>query len=128
PLLAAMAYGNPSLRRSADLDILVHEQDVPRLKVLLNAEGYQSPPSFCPTLEPALIDYGNEYLFVYPSVGIELDVHWRMFPRYLSFALHDAPLWEPIQPRLLGGSRVRTIPREDLLLLRSVYGSRHLWA
>jgi len=127
PLLAVMAYGNPSLRRSADLDILVHEQDVPRLKVLLNAEGYQSPPSFCPTLEPALIDYGNEYLFVYPSVGIQLDVHWRMFPRYLSFALDDAPLWERIQHLLLGGRRVPTISREDLLIVLCVHGSKHLW-
>src|SRR5712692_6247020 len=41
PPLATMAYGNPSLRRSADLDILVHKQDVPRLRVLLHAEGYQ---------------------------------------------------------------------------------------
>ncbi len=127
PPLATMAYGNPSLRRSADLDILVHKQDLPRLRVLLNAEGYQPAPSFARTPERALINYGYECLFIRPPVGIQLDVHWRMFPPHLSFALDAAPLWQRVQHLLLGGRRVPTISREDLLLVLCVHGSKHLW-
>jgi len=42
PVLAAMAYGDLGLREFNDLNILVHEQDYLRAKVLLAIHGHQS--------------------------------------------------------------------------------------
>src|SRR5208282_2585621 len=86
PLLGALAYGALSLRSSADLDILVHKQDVRGLKEVLNAEGYLPSPILPRVSERALLSYGSECPFIRSESGIQLDVHWQLLPRMISFA------------------------------------------
>ena len=48
PALAVQAYGDLSLRQYDDLDLLIHEADVPRAYSLLVANGYQPPFQISP--------------------------------------------------------------------------------
>jgi len=127
PLLGAVAYGNVSLRSSADVDILVRKQDFLRLKKLLLAEGYLPSPSVSRIPERALLDYAPECQFIRSPTGIELDVHWHMLPRMISYALDSEQLWQRVEYLPLAGMHVPTIPPEDMLLVLSVHGSKHLW-
>ncbi len=127
PLLGAVAYGNLSLRSSADLDILVRKQDFLRLKKLLLAEGYLPSSMLSRVPERALLDFASEFVFIRPATGIELDVHWHVLPRMISHALDDERFWQRIEYRRLGGMQVPTVPREELLLFLCAHGSKHLW-
>jgi len=125
PVLAASVYGNLALRESGDLDIVVNEEDVLKTKELLLSRGYRPIRQAGRGQETVLP------LCQYPlhrdDSGVNLDIHWRLTPRYLTFPLDFQQLYGRLEPMSIGGQEIRTLAPEDLLLILCIHGSKHLW-
>lgn len=127
PALAASVYGSLALRQFADLDILVHRQDVPRAKDLLLSSGYRPEYQLTRAQEAAWLHHACDPPFRRDDGASIVELHWDIMPRYLSFPLDTERLWERLAPISLGGKVVSTLSPEDLLLILCVHGSKHLW-
>lgn len=128
PTLAATAYGNLSLRHFVDLDIVVRQPDVVRVKEALIARGYQLVGVTKPAPEQSLPQSENHsYDFLRQDGKVAVDVHWAISQRQYSFPLDSEALWgDPRQINFLG-TMISSPPPELLLLILCAHGSRHYW-
>ena len=85
PVLAAMAYGSIDLRQFVDLDILVHQADLPRVAEILTAERYLSPHTRREGLATNYFQESEDAFFAAGAMGA-VDVHWKATPRSFRFA------------------------------------------
>jgi hypothetical protein len=125
PTLAAAVYGNLALRQFSDLDILVHKQDLPRIKVLLTTHGYQLP--LTRAKEEAVWKHHYHYAFVREDGRVLVEMHWAFTRRYWPVPLDPAYLWARPALVSLAGTPVSTFPPEVLLLILCVHGSKERW-
>ncbi len=126
PALAVALYGNLSLRPFCDLDLLIHPQDLMRVKPLLVAQGYDTL-AVDDAQEAANLWSDSERDFVRQDGKVVLDVHWRITPRFFPFELPVEKLWERRQSLSLLGTTVSTLAPEDLLLALCVHGAKECW-
>jgi hypothetical protein len=127
PVLAASSYGNLALREFVDLDLLVRKRNVPRVKEILSAVGYQLKFRLSRAQEAAFLWYNCEHAFAHEDDGSMVDLHWAITERFFSFPLDPECLWERHNRVALGGSDVPTFSPEDLLLILCVHGSKDAW-
>jgi len=128
PAFAAQVYGDPGLRPCSDLDILVMPPQVPRVKEMLLAQGYQAQHRFADAAEEAAhLQTDCEYNFIRPSDRLLVEIHWRFRPQSFPFPLDFGELWGRRETVLLAGVPVPTLPLEDYLLLLCVHGAKHGW-
>jgi hypothetical protein len=125
PTLAAAVYGKLTLRQYSDLDILVHKQDIPHVKTLLTAHGYQLP--LTRAQEEAIWKHHYHYAFVREDGRVMVEMHWAFTRRYWPVPLDLAHVWA--QPALvaLAGRSVHSFPPEELLFILCVHGSKERW-
>lgn len=122
PVLAQSVYGNLALRHFLDVDILVHEQDVPQAAELLVSEGYKPGMPLALARRSQFRQKGH-YLFI--GKGL-VELHWQLTPAYL--AGPAGSMWERLEPVNIGGREVPTLATEDLALHLCLHGTKHLWA
>lgn len=125
PLLAADLYGNPALRHSNDLDLLVSETDYEAAKERLLAAGLTEHSGFHPHYnkdkqhQHAMGEDQHE-IFVYNNLLVEL--HWRISFRYpVSFE----ELWDNREERMLLGQQVPCLGKTDNLIYLICHASGH---
>jgi hypothetical protein len=126
PALAVALYGNLSLRPFCDLDLLIHPQDLVRVKPLLAAQGYDTL-AVDDAQEAANLWSDSERDFVRQDGKVVLDLHWRITPRFFPFELPVEELWERRQSLSLLGTTVSTLAPEDLLLALCAHGAKECW-
>ncbi len=126
PALAAMAYGSIELRQFVDLDILVHQADLPRVAEILTAERYLSPHT---RREGLATGYFQEFedSFSAPGGIGAVDVHWKVTPRAFHFAPSEESFWRRAHAVNLEFGTVTAIAPEDLLLYICVHAAKHGW-
>lgn len=126
PVLATAVYGNLALREFCDLDILMYRRDAARARALLLAHGYE------PYDHPAYA-----YQFMRDGGNVVVELHWQAVgfasswqntKSYSTFPLDLTHLWGRLETIRLAGMPVRSLAREDLLLVLCVHGSKHYWA
>src|SRR5262245_17110144 len=78
PTLAVLAYDNLSLRPFEDLDILVREQDILRVKQLLVSHGYQTELGLSGSREAAFLRSQYEYHFEQADNKVVIGLHYRV--------------------------------------------------
>lgn len=130
PVLAATAYGNLSLRLFGDLDLLVREQDVAKLKQLLLTWGFQQtwPHTLLTADQEALhLRYHCVYQFTRDEGNVVVEAHWNLTPSYFSFAFDFDQHWSRLKSVNVAGKSIRSFAPEDLLLILSVHGAKHGW-
>jgi hypothetical protein len=128
PTLALGAYGDLSLRRFEDLDLLVRREDVPACKRQLLAHGYRPLRELTDAEEARYLDSEYEYGFVGDRGRVRVELHWNVVPRAFSFQLDMDRLCKAARPMTLDdGSPVLVPAPEDLLLILSLHGAKHLW-
>ena len=136
PLLAAAVYGNLALRTFRDLDMLVHQHDIPAIKSLLLAQGYCWRPHISHLLQARMSLYvRSSYLYDVcferrDSTGKRLslvEMHWDTHPRHIFFPLNPEQLWQHLVPFALAGRLVPTLPPEELLPLLCINGAKDHW-
>jgi hypothetical protein len=128
PLLAALVYGNVSLRQFGDLDILVHRRHLKRVKHLLFSLGYSFAitPSWLEQHFP-ILSRGKDFIFASQDQQTRIELHWRLSENHFRIPFKMKRLWDQLEPISLAGSRVRSLPLEDLILYLCLHGSRHSW-
>ena len=128
PVLATTVYGNLALRQFSDLDILVPEQDVLRVKALLIARGYRPWLPLTDAQESAHLKSYHAYTFVRYDRRVSVDVHWRFEGSLYAFPLDLKPLWQRLEMIPFVVTTIRNPPPEDLLLLLCAHGTKDGWA
>jgi hypothetical protein len=128
PVLADLLYANIALRPSCDLDILVLQQDVLRVKEFLIALGYQPKLKMTSAQEMAYLESKTEhtYDFCHPSRAVTIELHWRIEPKY-STVIEPQDFWHKLELTSFAGTTIANLPLEDWLPILCVHASRHIW-
>lgn len=128
PALGQELYGDPTIRRCADIDVLVPGQSAGRAIEVLGELG--SVPQF--HLEGRrLEDYRSSYYFLnffHPAKGLYTDLHWGINTPGLAFSPCTDELFENASTIELMGRKVEVMSAENLLLFLAIHGSKHLWS
>jgi hypothetical protein len=129
--LGQWLYGDPSLRVSSDVDILVPRRDAIRAVRLLVALGYSPAPGE-PDVGPEdldlLLDSNIEYGFLSPAwSACPVELHWDMAWRWPRAASALADLWSASRPARFADVEARRPSPEWELLYLAVHAARHRW-
>jgi hypothetical protein len=127
PALTAALYGNLALREFCDLDVLVHRDDVPRARTMLESLGYRSDWPLTEAQTVTFVRHHTDLSFRDKGRGILLEIHWEFLPKLLGFALDPARAWRRLERVSLGGEAVPTLSPADTLLLATAHGCKHGW-
>ena len=126
-VLALFAYGDVSLRRFVDLDVLVRKEDVSRAIDLLLTDGYEfSKPLSLSQRELLLRTQHNLQLRRYKRQLI-VELHWEVASNLFASSVQADDLWSCLSHVKLNQANLKTLNVEDMLFSLCVHGSRHLW-
>lgn len=126
PLLAAEVYGDPTLRPSVDLDVLVREDEVDAALGALAVAGFRPAAALSPQ-QRRLLRVGGHAEGVVSSSGLAVEVHWRIAQRAFIPRLRHEQLWTRLRSARLAGHPVPGLAVEDQFIALSVHGAKHLW-
>lgn len=139
PILSLDAWGDPAIRGSGDLDLLIHRADMPAARELLIAHGFV--PVF-PTSTPAeaeylssltgrrlarYVDSHSEHHLMHPEGRINIDLHWDITLRQFAVPLDSERLWKNSRQVAMAGASVPTLGLEDLLLVLCINAAKDCW-
>ena len=128
PVLAKTVYGDVAFRRFSDLDILIHATDVPAARAAVRELGYTPSLHLNEVEQAAHIASGNEVPFDGPLGRNLLEIQWRVLPRFYAVEFSIERFFQRTVRIDLGGSSVRTLAPEDLLLVLCVHTAKHVWS
>jgi hypothetical protein len=126
--LGQLLYGEAAMRQFGDLDFLVKTADVPRARSALNELGYVPRLQLSPRQETEYLRSGYEYVFGLNAERNLVEVQWQILPRFYSINFEMEALFARSIDLDLDGLRLRTLGREDLVLVLCVHAAKHEWA
>jgi hypothetical protein len=138
PALAATCYPDPSVRPFDDLDLLVRREHARPAKRLLLARGFRPSHPLDPSQSayadgltgPAELAYlrsRSEHHFFRCRDGVLVDLHLAFADPYFSFSLDAPTAFARAEAVDVGGTIVRTLGLEDLLLVLCLNGAKDCW-
>ncbi len=127
PLLALFAYGDLSLRRFIDLDIMVRKADVLQASELLLAEGFDLAKSLNLDQQQLLLRTQHNMQFTRDEGKLIVELHWEVASHLFASSVQADELWQDLTTAELNEIVVKTLSADDLLFSLCVHGSRHLW-
>ena len=127
PVLAAALYGDPAVRESCDLDLLVRKQDIRRVPAILAAEGYGTDLPRDARGQEAYIRARYELHFTSPSHNIPIEIHQSFVPPSYCLDLDYGAIWNRAELISFFGRDVLTLAPADLLLMLCIHGAKHEW-
>jgi hypothetical protein len=127
PVLALFAYGNVSLRRFVDLDVIVRKSDVLKARGLLLDAGYTPAKSLSLDQQQLLLRAQHNMQFSRDNHRLIVELHWEVAPHLFASTVDADRLWRDLISVDLNGTQVKALSPEDLLFSLCVHGSRHLW-
>jgi len=126
PALAVAAYGDLSLRRFVDLDVIVRACDVGRASGLLRDLGYAAQ-GLTPEQESALARTQHAVSYARDGGRLIVELHRSVSTKDFADVSFDEGAWaRASRVSILNGS-VAAPSAEDLLLALCVHGTKHLW-
>ena len=130
PLLSALAFDDPTLRASRDIDLYVDRPNVAQADYLIRKAGYRRfHPDFelTPRQERAFLRMRCQFAYFNPQPGVVLELHWRLTSNAGLFPIDDPTLWSRPDQIALNGINFGTLPADELFLYLCVHGSVHVW-
>src|SRR5205085_7151676 len=119
-------YGDLSLRRFVDLDVIVRARDIGRASELLRGMGY-APQGLTHAQEAALARTQHNIAYARDGGRLTVELHRDVASKDFADVTLDEGAWSRASSvRILNGS-VETLSAEDLLLALCVHGTKHLW-
>jgi hypothetical protein len=125
PALAIQAYGDIALRTFTDLDVLVPREDVSRAREALRKHGYEPREPLSPLQEQATLRLEHNLQLENKDRTVLLELHWSIAPAAFTFSLPIEQLWQRSGPLKLGGTTIRAMAIDDLMLVLPVHAARH---
>ena len=127
PALAEGLYGDSTLRRFVDLDVLVPAVAVlPAREVVLRA-GYRDEVPLAAAPTERLVDVMQEIVMLPRGAGIPVEIHWREGLRFAAESLPAEELFPRAATVSLLGREVRVPGPLDVALLVAVHAISHDW-
>jgi hypothetical protein len=126
--LGQLLYGDAAMRQFGDLDFLVHAADVARARWALQEMGYSQKILLSPRQESEYLRSGYEHVFGLNTDPNLVEVQWQIVPRFYAIDFNMEALFARSVVLDLDGLRLRTLGREDLLLVSCVHAAKHDWA
>jgi hypothetical protein len=126
PTLALSAYGDVTLRPASDLDILIRKDDLRPAIAALQQLGYVSLLNLTATEEKVYLANASEYCLSYPAHGTQVELQWEIAPKHFSIQL-EKELWTRTIVSFVGGTQLRALAAEDLLIVLCLHGAKHNW-
>src|SRR3989440_2986332 len=127
PALAVSAYGDLSLRRFVDLDIIVRARDVRRAGELLRSLGFGLSDGLSESQEKFLLRRQHNIAYTRDAGRFIIELHWGLASEKFAELPLSEEVWERAETVAFGGGEVRSLSTEDLLLALCVHGTKHLW-
>jgi hypothetical protein len=128
PTLAAVAYGDVTLRHYLDLDILVPRSEVLAATRVLESEGYRPSLRLTATQHAAFLGSHCEYILVRERDGVCVELHWEIVPGEFGVSMKTWDLWSRVRSIPLLDTVVPAPAVEDLLVVLCVHASKHCWS
>ena len=134
--LAASAYGNIALRQFGDLDILIAPENINQATEIITEQGYVKSQSLVETeLKPYAQSplffnspqYQGSYDFTHQSGTINIELHWSLTRKDVSFPVKFQQLWTEKVQLILLNTEIYNFSPEDLLIFLCLHGSKHCW-
>lgn len=125
PILSLELFGDPAVRNSCDLDILVPEDKLSSASHCLRALGYIPQPSVwdaTPKRKALQQKRGRQMHLVFRKNGVTVELHWRICYR---FAVSFDTLWKTKRTFLLDGQPVFTLGSQENLCYLITHGAGH---
>ena len=127
PLLSDLVYGDVSLRRAGDLDLLIQRHNYKRAKALLETMGYRMTPALTDKQEASHLASHCEMQFVKDQGFSVVDLHWELAPKSFTFGMTTDHVFQNCQTIELSGEPFETFDNEDLVLYQCMHAAKHLW-
>src|SRR5262245_5919958 len=126
PMLAAVLYGDVSLRQFGDLDIIVPASKVEEARGLLISRGYEPEKEITgPELRRAI--QHDKDLILRRNGGITVELHWGITAHPDPIDFSPDLLWKNLKTLSIAGRAVTMHAPEDLLLILCIHGGKHRW-
>ncbi len=125
--LAEAIYGDIALRQSGDIDLLIHPQDLSRMRDAVRELGYTPHLAFSEAEERAYLSSGYEYAFDGTAGPNLLEVQWAIQPRFYSIGFDMPALFQRAVTVTVAGHPMKTPSLEDLFLVLSAHAAKHVW-
>jgi hypothetical protein len=127
--LSALAYGDPFIKMSADVDILVDLAAVARAALILDALGYRPVVPSVEAASPALVSWhrtNKESAWYKASSDLVVELHTSLADN--SLLISEIGMSSPRQLVPVGsGKSLPTLATPDLTAYLSVHGSSSTW-
>ncbi len=127
PALSQQLYGDAGLRHFTDLDLLVQPEDAATAREVALAAGFAEKYAFDAVPLSLLQDAEQEIGFTHPETGLQLDVHWRVGPRFAADSLLAEELFARAATVKLLEREVSTLGPHDVALTLTIHASVHGW-
>jgi len=130
PALALLAFGDPTLRESQDIDLLIDDARVRDADRLIRQAGYERVIPNSDLSDFQFRTYQRlQCQFAYDSreFGVTQELHWRLTSNPLLLPLDEAALWSRPEPLIVAGEKFATLPDEELFLYLCAHGGGHMW-
>ena len=125
--LAEGIYGDMALRQAGDIDLLIRQQDLPRVREELGRIGYKPNLQLSDIEERAYLKSGYECAFDGAAGRNLLEVQWAIQPRFYSVDYDMDDLFARAVTASVAGRPVKVPSAEDLFLILSVHAAKHVW-
>lgn len=130
PAMAQQLYGDPTMRTSNDLDILVKEKDVVTADGILRRDGFKriSPnTSLSAKRIKTCLRVSKHFGYICNQRRMNLELHWRPTEHDKVFSLSTQRFFSESGLEIIAGEALRRVDKECLLTYLCVHGSSHLW-
>jgi len=126
PALAQQLYGDPAMRDSLDLDLLVPAAQVESAAALLESRGYALESELGWLGVRELARRCTELTFR-SAAGTAVDLHWATSPADFPCAIPEARMWASVGSVSIAGHHVPVLSPACQLVYLCVHGTRHCW-
>jgi hypothetical protein len=126
PVLSQVLYGSPAQRPACDLELLVSPSEVWAAADALRAASFEARRHYTPPQRRAYLRTEDEYNLARDDDAM-VKLHWELIPGQCSPRLAIERLRQRGESVQIAGRVVRTLCREDHLLLLAAHAAKHLW-
>jgi hypothetical protein len=127
PALAEQLYGDPGMRQFGDLDLLVRPPDAARARAALICLGYEPQLRLSARQDKSYLHSGYEHAFGLGADRHLVELQWGIVPRFYAMRFQVEALFERAIEIEFDGLKIRTLGREDLMLVLCVHAAKHEW-
>ena len=126
-VLAETVYGDTALRQSGDIDLLIHADDLKRVREAVRELGFTPHTNLSQDEEEAYLKSGYECAFDGTAGRNLLEVQWAIQPRFYAVDLDVEGLFRRAQMIRIAGLQVKSLSPEDLFVVLALHAAKHVW-